>query len=81
MEEIKLLESTESEIFKGCINQDLIPDNDLVIIFELIRDKLNLQTIRSFSIAHNLSYNGVRFQKNLRTHIMDREYIVDNENV
>ena len=53
---------------------------ELIKIFEAIRDYLKLQTITSFRKKHGLSYNGVKFKKNLRTKILKTEYIVDNKN-
>lgn len=56
-----------------------LSNEDLLQIFNFSRDILNLQTISSFKRKHGLSYNGVRFKKNLRTKIQKIELIVDNE--
>ena len=58
--------------------QDL-NNQELVEIFEAVRDRLNLQTIQTFRKRHGLSYNGVQFQKNLRTRVQKTQYIVDND--
>jgi len=58
--------------------QDL-NNQELVEIFEAVRDRLNLQTIQTFRKRHGLSYNGVQFKKNLRTWVQKTQYIVDND--
>ena len=54
------------------------PDNDsLVQIIELCEMYLNIQTISSYAKANNLSYNGAKNFRNVKT-IFGGKFIIDN---
>lgn len=66
------------ETIKESIHNGELSNDDLLNIFEYIRDVLNLQTIETFRQKYGLSYNGVKYKKNKRTYIQGKQYIVDN---
>lgn len=55
-----------------------LSNEDLLQVFNITKDILDIQTISSYKRKHKMSYNGVRFKKNLRTSIQNIELIIDN---
>jgi hypothetical protein len=77
---VKSLEHTEKikeyiykVAFKGEIN-----NKDLVQIIEVIgNDLLNLQTISEYAKQNNMTYNGVKYNRNVIT-LFGNKYVLDN---
>lgn len=67
----------ENEIVESLQNNELSNDN-LVQIIELCGTFLNLQTIPKYAKDHNLSYNGAKKCRQVKT-ILGVKFVIDNE--
>ena len=73
IENTKKLLNFISQKFEG----DELDNDSLVQIIELCGMYLNLQTISSYAKANNLSYNGAKNFRNVKT-IFGGKFIIDN---
>ena len=72
-ENTKKLLNFISQKFEG----DELDNDSLVQIIELCGMYLNIQTISSYAKANNLSYNGAKNFRNVKT-IFGGKFIIDN---
>ena len=69
-----LAERFEKYIFEGKASND-----DLVQIFELCRDYLNLRSITDYAKSEKITYNGALKRKLLKTNIGNHIFIINNK--
>ena len=55
-----------------------LTNESLVQLIELSVDYLNLMTISDYAKLHNMSYNGVKKHREIRT-IANTKFVIDNE--
>jgi ribonuclease HIII len=65
------------EYIYKCLQNDQLNDDDLVQIIELVNNYLNLKTISEYAKEYNLSYNGVKNNRNILT-LLGHKFVADN---
>ena len=65
------------EYIYTCLQKDQLNDKDLVQIIELVDNYLNLKTISEYAKEYNLSYNGVKNNRNILT-LLGHKFVADN---
>jgi hypothetical protein len=60
------------------IENNELTNNELVQLIEYIGSYLNLQTIPDFAKTNNMSYNGVKKFRTIKT-IFNTKYVIDND--
>jgi len=65
------------EYIYTCLQKDQLNDKDLVQIIELVNNYLNLKTISEYAKEYNLSYNGVKNNRNILT-LLGHKFVADN---
>ena len=76
---MKTTENTDKllKFISDKFENDEIDNNSLVQIIELCGNYLNLQTIVDYAKNNNLSYNGVKKCRTIKT-IFNTKFVIDN---
>ena len=77
---MKTIENTKKLInfVASKFENDELNNDSLVQLIELCGSYLNLQDIPTYAKKHNMSYNGVKKHRCIKT-ILNKKFVIDNE--
>lgn len=58
--------------------EGVFSNKEMVQIIELLGDYLNIQTISDYARNNDMSYNGVKKYRNIKT-IFNTKFVIDND--